>query len=112
MQGLTVRWSLVDTDDDLAQQLTDYVADASWERFTGMDGLRFKSWRMRQGEWFEGSYVFETSKAREEFQTAFAEKANEAPVSLLIGRGPEWIEACRVLAVAEGGSGFKAFDRD
>jgi len=112
MQGLTVRWSLADTDDDLAQQLAEYVTDASWERFTGMEGLRFKSWRMRQGEWFEGSYVFETSQAREEFQTAFTEKAGEAPVSLLIGEGPVSIESCRVLAVAEGGSGFKAFDRD
>ncbi len=43
-----------------------YVAETSHARFTGMAGLRYQTWRMVRGEWFEGSYVFATTEAREE----------------------------------------------
>ena len=60
MHGLTVRWSLEDAPDGVEEALATYVRDTSHARFTGKDGLRFKTWRMRDGEWFEGCYVFES----------------------------------------------------
>ena len=60
MHGLTVRWSLEDAPDGVEEALSTYVRDTSHTRFTGMGGLRFKTWRMRDGEWFEGCYVFES----------------------------------------------------
>ena len=68
MLGLTVRWSLADAPDGVEEELAAYVADTSHARFTGMPGLRFKTWRVRPGEWFEGCYVFATDAARAEFQ--------------------------------------------
>ena len=53
-----------------------------------MAGLRFKTWRMRAGEWFEGSYVFATDDARADFQKAFTETAAESPGSRLVGSAP------------------------
>jgi hypothetical protein len=111
MRGLTVRWSLADAPDGIEAELASYVAETSHAKFTGMAGLAFKTWRMRPGEWFEGCYVFATSEAREEFQTSFAQGAAEAPGSKLIGSAPILIEACEVVAVAEGWEGFRAFPR-
>lgn len=111
MRGLTVRWSLADAPDGIEAELASYVAETSHAKFTGMAGLAFKTWRMRPGEWFEGCYVFATSEAREEFQTSFAQGAAEAPGSKLIGSAPILIEACEVVAVAEGWEGFRAFSR-
>lgn len=108
MFGLTVRWSLEDAPDDVAQQLEAYVRDASYERFSGMTGLRFKTWRMRPGEWFEGCYVFESDASRAEFQDSFTRVAAESAGSELIGSPPILIEPCTVVAVAEGGDGFRA----
>ncbi len=104
--GLTVRWSLTEAPDDIEQALADYVADASHERFSGMPGLRFKTWRMRSGEWFEGCYVFVDAAARAAFQESFAAGAADAPGSKLIGSAPVLIEECEVVAVAEGADGF------
>lgn len=111
MKALTVRWSLADAPADVSQQLADYVADTSHARFTGMDRLRFKTWRSRPGEWFEGCYVFESDEARAAFQETFTAGAAEAPGSQIIGSAPILIEACDVVAVAEGGSGFEASPR-
>lgn len=111
MRGLTVRWSLADAPDGIEAELASYVAETSHAKFTGMAGLAFKTWRMRPGEWFEGCYVFATSEAREEFQTSFTQGAAEAPGSKLIGSAPVLIEACEVVAVAEGWEGFRAFPR-
>ena len=47
--ALTVRWSLADAPDGVEEQLASYVAETSHARFTGMEGLRFKTWRMRAG---------------------------------------------------------------
>lgn len=111
MLGLTVRWSLVDADDGVEDRLATYVADTSHARFTGMAGLRFKTWRMVRGEWFEGCYVFATDAARAEFQRTFTDGADESPGSQIIGSSPILIEACDIVAVAEGWDGFAAAPR-
>ena len=111
MIGLTVRWSLVDAPDGVEAELASYVAGTSHARFSGLGGLRFKTWRMRSGEWFEGCYVFATDEAREGFQRAFAAGAADAPGSQIIGSAPILVEACDVVAVAEGADGFVASAR-
>ena len=108
MHGLTVRWSLADAPEGVEQSLADYVADSSHARFTGMPGLRFKTWRVRPGEWFEGCYVFEDSAARDRFEQEFRVGAADSPGSKLVGSAPVLIESCEVVAVAEGGAGFLA----
>lgn len=111
MLGLTVRWSLADAPPGVSEELAAYVAGTSHARFTGMAGLRFKTWRTVPGEWFEGTYVFATDEARAEFQRAFAETAADAPGSRIVGAPPILVEACDVVAVAEGWDGFLAAPR-
>ena len=111
MKGLTVRWSLADAPDGVEAELASYVEGTSHARFTGRAGLRFKTWRMRAGEGFEGCYVFATDDARADFQQAFTETAAESPGSRLVGSAPVLIEACDVVAVAEGWDGFRAAPR-
>ena len=108
MHGLTVRWSLEHAPAGVEQSLASYVADTSHARFTGRDGLRFKTWRMRSGEWFEGCYVFESSEARDAFETEFTAGSDESPGSRIVGSAPVLIESCEVVAVAEGAAGFLA----
>jgi hypothetical protein len=108
VRGLTVRWSLAEAPRDTGDRLADYVAESSYNRFTGMPGLRFKTWRLRPGEWFEGCYVFETSQARQEFQDRFAATTQEAPGSRIVGAPPILVEPCEIVAVAEGAAGFQA----
>lgn len=108
MHGLTVRWSLEGSSEGVEEALAAYVEATSHARFSGKAGLRFKTWRMRRGEWFEGCYVFDSSSARDEFQTEFSATAAESPGSQIVGAAPELIEPCEIVAVAEGGSGFLA----
>ena len=108
MHALTVRWSLADAPDGVGDKLAAYVEETSHARFTGMDGLRFKTWRMRPGEWFEGCYVFASDEARAAFQEDFEAVAADAPGSRIIGSAPSLIEPCEVVAVAEGRDGFLA----
>ena len=108
MHGLTVRWSLTDAAEGTERRLVEYVAETSHARFTGMTGLRFKTWRLRPGEWFEGCYVFESNDARQRFQDTFTATAANSPGSQIVGAPPVLIEACVVVAVAEGDSGFAA----
>jgi hypothetical protein len=108
MHGLTVRWSLEGAPEGVEESLASYVAETSHARFTGRPGLRFKTWRMRPGEWFEGCYVFESSAERDTFQETFTATAAESPGSQIVGASPVLIEPCVVVAVAEGGSGFLA----
>ncbi len=103
--GLTIRWSLTGAG-DVAGELRRYVTEQSLARFTGRPGLSFKTWRMRPGEWFEGTYVFETPAARDEFEAWFA--SAPSPVTALVGAGPALVEHFEVVAVAEGGAGFAA----
>lgn len=108
MLGLTIRWSLAGAPEGTEERLAAYVAETSHARFTGMAGLRWKTWRQVPGEWFEGSYVFASDEARAEFQRTFTEGADDSPGSQIIGSSPILIEACDVVAVAEGGDGFAA----
>lgn len=108
MHGLTVRWSLDGAPSGVEQTLASYVAETSHARFTGKPEMRFKTWRMRPGEWFEGCYVFESAQAREQFQDEFAAVAAESPGSQIVGSPPVLIEPCEVVGVAEGAAGFLA----
>jgi hypothetical protein len=111
MIGLTVRWSLAHAPAGVEEALAAYVADTSHARFSSMPGLQYKTWRLRRGEWFEGSYVFADSVARERFQAEFTQAAPSAPGSLIIGSAPILIEPCDVVAIAEGEAGFRAAAR-
>ena len=111
MNGLTVRWSLSEAPDGVTDELRAYVAETSHAKFTGMSGLRFKTWRLREGEWFEGCYVFASDEARAEFQSSFVETAAESPGSRIIGSSPILIEECDIVAIAEGWDGFAAAAR-
>ena len=106
MHGLTVRWSLTDAPEGVEDALRAYVEATSHSRFSGKKGLRFKTWRMRDGEWFEGCYVFETPGAREAFERDFRAATTGSPSSQIIGSAPVLIEPCEIVAVAEGASGF------
>jgi hypothetical protein len=108
LHALTVRWSLAEAPEGVEDKLAAYVAETSHARFSGMPGLRFKTWRMRPGEWFEGCYVFADDDARAAFQESFSATAAESPGSQIIGSAPVLIEPCVVVAVAEGGDGFLA----
>ena len=105
--GLTVRWSLEDAPADAADQLREYVVGTSIARFMFLDGLAFKVWRMREGEWFEGTYVFATAADRDAFRSDFEVGALASPVSKLVGSGPITIEAYEVVAIAEGPAKFR-----
>ena len=111
MHGLTVRWSLADAPEGVEKQLADYVADTSHARFTGRPGLRFKTWRMRPGEWFEGCYVFATPADRDAFESEFRDVVADSPGSQIVGSAPVLIEPCEVVAVAEGAEGFLDAER-
>ena len=106
MHGLTVRWSLAEAPEGVERALATYVEDTSHAGFSGQEGLRFKTWRCRPGEWFEGCYVFESSEARTAFEEQFARVAAESPGSRIVGSPPVLVEPCDIVAVAEGGSGF------
>jgi hypothetical protein len=108
MSGLTVRWSLTEAPEGVETDLAAYVEETSHARFSGMEGLRFKTWRMRPREWFEGCYVFVDDVARDAFQTTFTAIAAESAGSKLIGSAPILIEPCSIVAVAEGAAGFAA----
>jgi hypothetical protein len=105
--GLTVRWSLADAPAGAAEALVAYVADTSYDRFSALPGLAFKTWRMVPEEWFEGCYVFADDAARAAFQETFTAGAAEAPGSVIIGSPPVLIEACTIVAIAEGPTGFQ-----
>jgi hypothetical protein len=111
MPGLTVRWSLAGAPAGVEEELASYVAGTSHERFSTMAGLRHKTWRCRPGEWFEGCYVFVDDATRAAFQETFAATAADAPGSQIIGSAPILIEACTIVAEAEGASGYTAAAR-
>ncbi|GAA1788996.1 MAG: hypothetical protein LCH77_13710 [Actinobacteria bacterium] len=105
--GLTVRWSLAAAPPAVAQQLRDYVIGTSMARFMFLDGLAFKTWRMREGEWFEGTYVFDSARERDEFRDDFVGVAATSPGSKIIGSAPIAIEDYEVVAIAEGPAKFR-----
>jgi hypothetical protein len=108
MYGLTVRWSLVDAPKGTLKALRAYVEEESYAKFAGLDGLRVKTWRAVKGEWFEGSYIFVSDEARAAFQKSFEKTAKESAGSRIIGSAPILIEACEIVAVVRGPSGFRS----
>ena len=106
MFGLTVRWSLDAADPGVAAALREFVRDRSMARFAGMDGLRFKTWRMVEGQWFEGTYVWESAAARDAFADTDRAGMNDSPGTRIIGSPPVLYETFEVVGVAEGGAGF------
>ena len=109
--GLTVRWSLAQAPADAAEKLRTYVADSSHARFEQLEGLRFKTWRMREGEWFEGDYVFVDDLSRRAFVDSFAPGADTSPGSQLTGAGPILIEESEIVAIAIGPAGAVSLPR-
>ncbi|WP_310962351.1 hypothetical protein [Nocardioides terrisoli] len=106
MSGLTVRWSLAGCPAGVPDELIAYVADSSHRRFQGAATLRFKTWRMRRDDWFEGCYVFADPEARSAFQESFTATAAQSPVSQIVGSAPMLIEACEIVGIAEGAESF------
>jgi hypothetical protein len=106
--GLSVRWSLKGVDPQVAQQLRDYVRDTSLERFSQLPGLHVKTWRMVEGEWFEGTYVWDSHEHRDQFLAGFLPEEATAPGSVIVGAPPVAYEPFEVVAVAEGAAGFVA----
>ncbi len=105
--GLTVRWSLEEAPAGVAEDLREYVVGTSIANFMFLDGLAFKLWRMREGEWFEGTYVFDTEQDRKVFRAGFEATAGESKGSEIIGSAPIAIEEYEVVAIAEGPAGFR-----
>ena len=105
--GLTVRWSLAEAPDDVADQLREYVVGTSIARFMFLDGLAFKVWRMREGEWFEGTYVFDSDQDRTLFREGLDPGAQRSSGSAIIGSAPVLVEDWEVVAIAEGPAGFR-----
>lgn len=105
--GLAVRWSLTEAPGDVAEQLREYVVGTSMANFMFLDGLAFKTWRMREGEWFEGTYVFDAAKDRDDFCEEFTAAAAESPGSRIIGSAPIEITPFEVVAIAEGPAQFR-----
>jgi len=108
--GLSVRWSLTDAPDDTLDRLRDYVENDSHAKFAGLPGLRFKTWRARDGEWFEGTYVFVSDAARAAFQADFEGRADSVPGTTMIGVMPQ-VEPFEVVAVVRGPEGFRSAAR-
>ena len=106
MLGLTVRWSLTDAPEGVEEQLRDYVAETSHARFTGMAGLRFKTWRMVRAS---GSRAATSSPPTRRVRSSSASSPRVPPsrrARQIVGSAPVLIEACDVVAVAEGWDGF------
>ncbi len=105
-----MRWSLTSAPDSTLEELRAYVEDESFARFANLPGLRFKTWRARAGEWFEGTYVFASAEARQKFQDDFTAAADQAPATLTLGVAPT-IEPFEVVAVVRGPAGFRSAPR-
>jgi hypothetical protein len=108
MFGLSVRWSLKDAPADAGDRLREYVVNTSIARFSGLDGLHQKTWRMLDHDWFEGTYVFETAEGRDQFLAGFMPGEATAPGSQIVGSRPVAYDLFEVVAIAEGGAGFVA----
>lgn len=88
--------------------LREFVATTSLARFSRMPGLRFKTWRLREGVEFEGIYVWATAEARDAFCLEDRAGMHESPGTRMIGSPPFAYEEFEVVAIAEGPEGFRA----
>jgi hypothetical protein len=73
-----------------------------------MEGLRFKTWRMVEGKWFEGTYVWGTAQERDAFAETDRAGMADSPGTRIIGSPPVLYEPFEVVGVAEGAAGFAA----
>lgn len=105
--GLAIRWPLDKAGPQAADELREYVVGTSIARFMFLEGLAVKLWRMVEGRWFEGTYVFDSAVSRDAFEAEFRVGADEAPVSRIVGCGPDLIERYEVVAVVEGPAKFR-----
>jgi len=105
--GLAVRWSLAEAPAGVEEALREYVVGTSIARFMFLDGLAFKVWRMRPGEWFEGTYVFDSEHERAVFRAEFEASVADAKGTEIIGSLPVLVEDYEVVAIAEGPAGFR-----
>lgn len=103
-----MRWSLTGAPTGTLESLRSYVEDESFARFAGLEGLRFKTWRAREGEWFEGEYVFVSSEARASFQQDMESRLAELPGTTIVGSLPVLVEPCEIVAVVRGPAGFRS----
>lgn len=103
-----MRWSLADAPPETLERLRSYVEEQSFARFAGLQGLRFKSWRARPGEWFEGTYVFVDDDARAVFQQTMEAERDALPGTSIVGSAPVLIEPCEIVAVVRGPAGFRS----
>ncbi|MBZ5735078.1 hypothetical protein K8Z61_11265 [Nocardioides sp. TRM66260-LWL] len=104
--GLTVRWSLVDTADDVVDELATHVAGPEHDRHTGQAGLRFAQWRAVRGAWFECVLLFADEASRQRHQEALEVGGAGTALSRVVGAPPALVEPCEVLGLAEGWDGF------
>ena len=105
--GLTVRWSLENAPNDArrpAARLRRRHLDRAVHvpRRPGLQGLADA-----RGEWFEGTYVFDSEQDRTVFREGFEPGAANAPGSTIIGSSPVLLEDWEVVAIAEGPAGFR-----
>ena len=63
LRGLTVRWSLAGAPDGVEEALAAYVAETSYDRFSAMPDLAFKTWRSVPGEWYSPTQPVPTKPA-------------------------------------------------
>ena len=106
MYGLTVRWSLTHAGPGVNEQLRSYCRDEAVARFTGMAGLRYKTWQMVDGGFYAGVYVWATEAARAEFLADF--RASPSKVSQIVGHAPDVIEEWDAIGAAVGAEGLPA----
>lgn len=104
--GLTVRWSLVGSADDLVDELATHVHGPEHARHTGQAGLRFVQWRAVRGAWFECLYLFGDEASRERHEESVRAGGAATAISRVVGAPPALVETCEVLALAEGWDGF------
>ncbi|MGJ9411108.1 hypothetical protein ACHAAC_00205 [Aeromicrobium sp. CF4.19] len=99
------------TPPETLERLRSVVEDTSFARFAGLDGLRFKTWRASEGQWFEGTYVFVSDEARAAFQAEMEATMEDLPGTRIVGSPPELVEACEIVAVVRGPAGFRSAAR-
>lgn len=99
--GLAVRWSLRGAPDDVEAELRAQLA-ATAAGAQGPPGTGVAVWRLLPGEWVEGTYVWAGADERDAFAAGVRQSVDDAPVSLLLGHGPELVEPFAVVAVVGG----------
>ena len=112
MKGLTVRWSLANTPEGVEEALATYVArhlPRSLHRHgrAELQDLADGARRVVRG----AATSSRPARRARSSSAPFTEAAADSPGSTIIGSSPVLIEACDIVAIAEGWDGFKAAPR-